>query len=53
MWYWTTFKFNMSALTALLKRQAEKNPTASYFNVDIIKYQVRILIAILLNKYVF
>lgn len=37
---WTTFKFNMSALTALLKRQAEKNPTASYFNVDILKYQV-------------
>ncbi|XP_054260013.1 F-BAR domain only protein 2-like isoform X2 [Macrosteles quadrilineatus] len=38
---WTTFKFNMSALTALLKRQAEKNPTASYFNVDILKYQVK------------
>ena len=31
----------MSALTALLRRQAEQNPTASYFNVDILKYQVK------------
>lgn len=30
----------MPALTTLLKKQAEQNPTASYFNVDIIKYQV-------------
>lgn len=35
------FEFNMSALTALLKRQAEQNPTASYFNVDILKYFIR------------
>ncbi|XP_046682071.1 F-BAR domain only protein 2-like isoform X3 [Homalodisca vitripennis] len=41
MLYWTVFKFNMSALTALLKRQSEKNPTASYFNVDILKYQIK------------
>lgn len=40
MWYWTVFKFNMSALASLLKRQSERNPTASYFNVDILKYQV-------------
>jgi hypothetical protein len=30
----------MSALTALLRRQSEQNPSASYFNVDILKYQV-------------
>jgi F-BAR domain only protein len=34
-------EFNMQALTALLRRQSEQNPTASYFNVDILKYQVR------------
>lgn len=37
----TLFEFNMSALTALLRRQAEQNPTASYFNVDILKYQIK------------
>lgn len=31
----------MSALTTLLRRQAEQNPTASYFNVDILKYQIK------------
>lgn len=31
----------MPALTALLRRQSEQNPTASYFNVDILKYQVK------------
>lgn len=35
------FEFNMSALTTLLRKQAEQNPTASYFNVDILKYQVK------------
>ncbi|XP_014256328.1 F-BAR domain only protein 2 isoform X2 [Cimex lectularius] len=35
------FDFNMSALTALLRRQAEQNSTASYFNVDILKYQIK------------
>jgi len=34
------FEFNMGALTGLLRRQAEQNPSASYFNVDILKYQV-------------
>lgn len=34
------FNFNMTALTSLLRRQAENNPSASYFNVDMIKYQV-------------
>ncbi|XP_069185579.1 F-BAR domain only protein 2 isoform X6 [Procambarus clarkii] len=34
------FNFNMSALTTLLRKQAESNPSASYFNVDMIKYQV-------------
>ncbi|XP_017062153.1 F-BAR domain only protein 2 isoform X3 [Drosophila ficusphila] len=37
----TMLEFNMGALTALLRRQADNNPTASYFNVDILKYQVR------------
>ncbi|XP_030375016.1 F-BAR domain only protein 2 isoform X2 [Scaptodrosophila lebanonensis] len=37
----TMLEFNMQSLTALLRQQAEKNPTASYFNVDILKYQVR------------
>lgn len=34
-------EFNMSALSTLLKKQSEQNPSASYFNVDILKYQVR------------
>ncbi|XP_011503179.1 PREDICTED: FCH domain only protein 2 isoform X3 [Ceratosolen solmsi marchali] len=38
----TLFEFNMSALTALLRRQADQNPVASYFNVDILKYQIKI-----------
>lgn len=33
-------EFNMSVLSALLKKQSEQNPSASYFNVDILKYQV-------------
>ncbi|XP_032593632.1 F-BAR domain only protein 2 isoform X4 [Drosophila grimshawi] len=37
----TMLEFNMPALTALLRWQAENNPNASYFNVDILKYQVR------------
>lgn len=31
----------MSALTTLLRKQAEQNPSASYFNVDILKYQIK------------
>ncbi|EFA11218.2 F-BAR domain only protein 2 isoform X3 [Tribolium castaneum] len=34
-------EFNMSALSALLKKQSEQNPSASYFNVDILKYQIK------------
>jgi hypothetical protein len=37
----TVFEFNMNALTALLRRQSEQNPAASYFNVDILKYQLK------------
>ncbi|XP_050678615.1 F-BAR domain only protein 2 [Leptidea sinapis] len=37
----TVVEFNMPALTSLLKRQSEKNPTAQYFNVDILKYQIK------------
>lgn len=39
-----SYNFLMPALTNLLKKQAEQNPTASYFNVDIIKYQVECLL---------
>jgi len=35
------FSFDMPELTKLLKSQAEQNPSASYFNVDILKYQVK------------
>lgn len=38
----TVLHFNMTTLTALLRRQYEQNPTASYFNVDILKYQIRV-----------
>lgn len=31
----------MTALTQLLRRQSEQNPSASYFNVDILKYQIK------------
>lgn len=31
----------MTALTALLRRQSEQNPNAAYFNVDILKYNIK------------
>jgi len=34
------FEFRMNNLTALLRKQCERNPSASYFNVDILKYQI-------------
>ncbi|XP_036384039.1 F-BAR domain only protein 2 [Megalops cyprinoides] len=34
------FWMNMQALTAYLRKASEQNPTASYYNVDILKYQV-------------
>ncbi|XP_049805148.1 F-BAR domain only protein 2-like isoform X3 [Schistocerca nitens] len=37
----TVFDFNMNALTALLRRQSDQNPSASYFNVDILKYKIK------------
>lgn len=37
----TLLEFNMPALTALLRRQSEQTPSASYFNVDILKYQIK------------
>ncbi|CAH0391700.1 unnamed protein product [Bemisia tabaci] len=37
----SVFEFNMSALTALLRKQSEQNPSASYFNVEILKYQIK------------
>ncbi|XP_017283012.1 F-BAR domain only protein 2 isoform X4 [Kryptolebias marmoratus] len=35
------FWFNMQALTSYLRKAAEQNPSASYYNVDILKYQVQ------------
>ena len=35
------FQFDMKALRDLLKAQSEQNPNASYFNIDILKYQVK------------
>ena len=34
------FDFNMKSLQEMLKQQSEMNPGASYFNIDILKYQV-------------
>ncbi|XP_078252716.1 F-BAR domain only protein 2 isoform X1 [Rhinoraja longicauda] len=34
------FWMNMQTLTAYLKKLAEQNPSSSYYNVDIMKYQV-------------
>ncbi|KAM7392550.1 hypothetical protein PAMA_007592 [Pampus argenteus] len=34
------FWFNMQALTSYLRKASDQNPSASYYNVDIIKYQV-------------
>ncbi|XP_038661364.1 F-BAR domain only protein 2 isoform X4 [Scyliorhinus canicula] len=34
------FWMNMQTLTAYLKKLAEQNPSSSYYNVDILKYQV-------------
>uniref|UniRef100_A0A672H842 F-BAR domain only protein 2 n=1 Tax=Salarias fasciatus TaxID=181472 RepID=A0A672H842_SALFA len=34
------FWFNMQALTSYLRKASDQNPTASYYNVDILKYQV-------------
>jgi len=36
-----TFRFNMRALAAYLKKQSEQGANASYYNIDILKYQVR------------
>eukprot|EP00096_Caligus_rogercresseyi_P009721 TRINITY_DN3351_c0_g1_i2.p1 TRINITY_DN3351_c0_g1~~TRINITY_DN3351_c0_g1_i2.p1 ORF type:complete len:1174 (-),score=464.11 TRINITY_DN3351_c0_g1_i2:400-3921(-) len=37
----TAFEFNMKNLKDLLKSQSMQNPNASYFNIDILKYQIR------------
>ncbi|KAK5613953.1 F-BAR domain only protein 2 [Crenichthys baileyi] len=34
------FWFNMQVLTSYLRKASEQNPSASYYNVDILKYQV-------------
>ncbi|KAK3091287.1 hypothetical protein FSP39_018668, partial [Pinctada imbricata] len=37
----TGYTFNMAALVDHLRQQGEENRTASYFNIDILKYQVK------------
>lgn len=37
------FWMNMQAVTVYLKKLSEQNPSASYYNVDVLKYQVRIV----------
>jgi len=41
-----TFKFNMAALAAYLKKQSEQGTKASYYNIDILKYQVSFIITL-------
>ncbi|XP_052090404.1 F-BAR domain only protein 2-like isoform X4 [Mytilus californianus] len=38
-----SYHFDMSALCGHLKTQGEENKTASYFNIDILKYQAKAL----------
>ncbi|BFZ16635.1 hypothetical protein BsWGS_19674 [Bradybaena similaris] len=38
-----TYEFNMSNLVEHLRQQGEQNKAASYFNIDILKYQVKSL----------
>ncbi|GFO27663.1 Fch domain only protein 2 [Plakobranchus ocellatus] len=38
-----TYEFNMSSLVDHLRQQGELNKAASYFNIDILKYQVKAL----------
>lgn len=45
----TVYEFNMPALTSLLRKQFEQNPVASYFNVDILKYQVSYINVMIIN----
>ena len=35
------YEFNMASLKELMRKQSEQNPNASYFNIDILKYQVK------------
>ena len=37
----SVFEFIMPALKDLLRKQHEQSPNASYFNIDILKYQVK------------
>lgn len=37
-----TYIFDMTALTEHLRAEGEMNKSASYFNVDILKYQVKV-----------
>lgn len=41
------FWMDMQAVTGYLKKLSEQNPSASYYNVDVLKYQVTLFILIL------
>ena len=47
------FEFKMDALRELLKVQSEMNPNAAYFNIDLLKYQVRYFSANLNHVYLY
>ena len=47
------FEFKMDALKDLLKVQSEMNPNAAYFNIDLLKYQVRYFSANLNHVYLY
>ena len=40
----------MKSLKELLRKQAEQNPNASYFNLDLLKYQVQLGSKYVLDK---
>lgn len=40
---------NMQAVTVYLKKLSEQNPAASYYNVDVLKYQVTLCIVLVIG----
>lgn len=43
------FWMNMQAVTVYLKKLSEQNPAASYYNVDVLKYQVTLCIVLVIG----
>lgn len=40
---------NMQAVTVYLKKLSEQNPSASYYNVDVLKYQVTLCLLLVVR----